>query len=103
MRGNVTKAIYAETIDCNGADQKEITEIFKECLALNSSERVPIAHGTWFIDETSTGVRHTSRNRLATNNKYPKIEDLERQCDRVAILKSRLVRFLTGPIPTKAT
>ena len=100
---NVTKAIFVRTMGCSEEDQKEIESILNACLSLNSQERVPIAHGTWFIDESRMGARHVPRNKLEMTVKYSKIGDIDAAAQKAATLRSRLIKFITGPIPSKAS
>jgi hypothetical protein len=62
---------------------------------------VPIAHGTWFIDSTGLGARHVSRGKLEPVVKFTKMKDIDSAAAEAASLKSRLVKFLTGPIPDR--
>jgi hypothetical protein len=70
---NVTKAIFVRTMQCEDGDRKEIESIMNACMALNNEERVPIAHGTWFIDDSGLGARHVPRTRLETTIKFSRI------------------------------
>jgi hypothetical protein len=98
---NVTKAVFIRTMGCNESDQKEIESILKGCLILNSDERVPIAHGTWFIDDTRLGARHVPRTKLEMTVKYSKIADIDAAAQKAATLKSRLIKFISGSAPSE--
>ena len=98
---NVTKAIFARTMGCEEDDRQEIESIMNACLALNNEERVPISHGTWFIDESGLGTRHVQRNKLEMTVKYSRIADIDAAAQKAATLRNRLVKFLIGPIPSK--
>lgn len=97
---NVTKAIFLRTIECEESDRKEIENIMNACMKLNAEERVPIAHGTWFIDETGLGARHVPRTKLGVTIKYSRIADIDAAAQKAATLRSRLIKFLCGPIPS---
>lgn len=99
---NVTKAIFMRTMGCDEDQRKEIETIFNACLALNSEERVPIAHGTWFISEAGLGARHVPRGKLEMTIKYSRIGDIDAAAQKAATLRTRLIKFIIGPIPTKA-
>jgi hypothetical protein len=99
---NVTKAIFTRTVGCDENDQKEIESILNACMTLNNEERVPIAHGTWFIDASRLGTRHVPRTKLEMTTKYSKIADIDAAAQKAATLKSRLIKFLCGPIPLEA-
>jgi hypothetical protein len=71
------------------------------CMALNSEERVPIAHGTWFIDGSGLGTRHVPRTKLEMTIKFSKIADIDAAAQKAATLKTRLIKFLIGPIPPR--
>jgi hypothetical protein len=96
---SVTKAIFIRTIGCEESDRKEIESIMNACMALNSEERVPIAHGTWFIDASSLGARHVPRTKLQMTVKYSRIADIDAAAQKAATLKMRLIKFIGGPIP----
>jgi hypothetical protein len=96
---NVTKAIFMRTMRCKEDDRKEIEAIMNACMALNNNERVPIAHGTWFIDDSGLGACHVPRNRLETTVKFSRIADIDAAAQKAATLKSRLIKFICGPIP----
>jgi hypothetical protein len=98
---NVTKAIFLRTMGCEESDRKEIEDIMNACMKLNVEERVPIAHGTWFIDETGLGARHVPRNKLEVTIKYSRIADIDAAAQKAATLRSRLIKFLCGPIPSQ--
>lgn len=100
---NVTKAIFLRTMGCGEADRKEIELIMNACLALNAEERVPIAHGTWFIDASGLGARHVPRGKLEITIKFLKIADIDAAAQKAATLRSRLIKFLIGPIPPRPT
>jgi hypothetical protein len=91
------------TMKCDENDRKEIESIMNACMTLNSEERVPIAHGTWFIDESGLGTRHVPRTKLETMVKYSRIDDIDAAAQKAATLKSRLIKFLCGPIPSETT
>jgi hypothetical protein len=95
---NVTKAIFTRIIGCEESDRKEIEAIMNDCMKLNNEERVPIAHGTWFIDESGLGARHVPRTKLEVTIKYSRIADIDAAAQKAATLKSRLIKFLCGPI-----
>jgi hypothetical protein len=96
---NVTKAIFMRTTRCEEDDRKEIESIMNACMTLNNEERVPIAHGTWFIDDTGLGARHVPRTRLETTTKFSRIADIDAAAQKAATLKTRLIKFICGPIP----
>ncbi|HEY8064564.1 MAG TPA: hypothetical protein VIF40_07525 [Methylosinus sp.] len=98
---NVTKAIFLRTIGCEEQDRKEIEDILNACMKLNNEERVPIAHGTWFIDESGLGARHVPRTKLDVTIKYSRISDIDAAAQKAATLRSRLIKFLCGPIPPR--
>ena len=98
---NVTKAIFQRTIVCEESDRKEIEDIMNACMKLNAEERVPIAHGTWFIGEAGLGARHVPRTKLEVTIKYSRIADIDAAAQKAATLRSRLIKFLCGPIPSK--
>jgi hypothetical protein len=62
--------------------------------------RVPVAHGTWFTDGSGMGVRHISRGSFTPDVKFSKIAELNQQSDNISKLRTRLVKFLIGPVPT---
>jgi hypothetical protein len=97
----VTEAIFVRTMKCEEADKKEIAEILKQAMALNNECRVPIAHGTWFIDETGLGNRHVPRNKLEVSIKFSRIGEIQAASKRASEIKSRLIKFLIGPIKPK--
>ncbi len=96
---SVTKAIFMRAMRCDETDRKEIESIMNACMALNSEERVPIAHGTWFIDASGLGARHVPRTRLETTIKFSRIADIDAAAQKAATLKVRLIKFIGGPIP----
>jgi hypothetical protein len=96
---SVTKAIFTRTAGCDENDRKEIEAIMNACMALNNEERVPIAHGTWFIDESGLGARHVRRTKLEMMIKFSRIADIDAAAQKAATLKRRLIKFLIGPIP----
>lgn len=98
---NVTKAVFMRTMNCNEKGCKEIETIMNACLTLNSEERVPIAHGTWFIDETRLGARHVPRGKLEMAVKYSRIADIDAAAQKAATLKIRLLKFL-GQLPLES-
>jgi hypothetical protein len=94
---NVTKAVFMRTMGAAEEERKEIEAILNACLALNSEERVPIAHGSWFIDASGLGARHIPRTKLEMTTKYERIADIDAAAQKAAKLKSRLIGFLIGP------
>ena len=98
---SVTKAIFMRSMGCDEDERKEIESIINACMALNNEERVPIAHGTWFIDETGLGARHVPRTKLEVTIKFSRIGDIDAAAQKAATLKSRLIKFLCGPIPPR--
>ena len=97
---NVTKAIFVRTMRCGEEDRQEIEAILNACLALNSEERVPIAHGTWFIDASGLGARHVPRTKLEMTIKFSRIADIDAAAQKAATLRTRLIKFITGGIPS---
>jgi len=97
---SVTEALYIETLGCSPEEEEAFRRIFKECKSLNGDVRVPVAHGTWFIDESSMGVRHTNREKFKPNVKFSKIAELDVQSDKADSLKSALIKLIIGPIPS---
>jgi hypothetical protein len=98
---SVTKAIFMRTVGCEETDKKEIESIMNACMALNNEERVPIAHGTWFIDDSGLGARHVPRTKLEMTIKYSRIAEIDAAAQKAATLKGRLIKFLIGPIPPR--
>jgi len=96
----VTEAIFVRTMKCGDDDKKEIGDILRQAMALNNDCRVPIAHGTWFIDESGSGTRHVPRGKLEVSIKFSKIGDIQAASKRALEIKSRLIKFLIGPIPS---
>lgn len=96
---NVTKALFIRTMRCEEGDRGEIEAIMNACMALNNDERVPIAHGTWFIDASGFGARHVPRTKLQMTIKFSRIADINAAAQKAATLRSRLIKFLCGPIP----
>jgi len=99
---NVTKAIFTRSMGCGEDDRREIESILNACMALNNDERVPIAHRTWFIDESRLGARHVPRGKLEMTIKYSRIADIDAAAQKAATLRTRLIKFICGPIPSKA-
>lgn len=91
---NITKAIFMRTIACEESDRKEIESIMNACVKLNDEARVPIAHGTWFIDETRLGTRHVPRNKLMETIKFSRIAEIDAAAQKAAALKIRLIKFI---------
>jgi hypothetical protein len=98
---NVTKAIFTRTLACEETDRKEIESIMNACVKLNDEARVPIAHGTWFIDETRLGTRHVPRTKLEETIKFSRIADIDAAAQKAATLKLRLLKFIGVAIPSK--
>jgi hypothetical protein len=100
---NVTKAIFMRTVGCEESDREEIESIMNACMTLNNEERVPIAHGTWFIDDSGLGARHVPRTKLETTIKFSRIADIAAAAQKAATLKSRLIKFICSPTPPPST
>jgi hypothetical protein len=94
---NVTKAVFTRTMGCTEEDKREIESILNDCLKLNNEERVPIAHGSWFIDASGLGARHVPRTKLEMTTRYERIADIDAAAQKAAKLKGRLIAFLLGP------
>jgi hypothetical protein len=92
---NVTKKVFlCRFPSYSEAEQKDIENLLNECMSVND-ERVRIAHGTWYVDESgSAGVRHVSRATLEPKFFYSHIKNLDRVTDKLQKLKSRLAKFL---------
>jgi hypothetical protein len=96
---NVTKAVFMRVVRCEQSDRDEIESIMNAALSLNSEDRLPIAHGTWFIGNEGHGARHVSRGKLEMKIRYPKIADIDAAAQTAATLRTRVVKFIRGTIP----
>ena len=76
------------TMRCDETDRKEIESIMNACMALNSEERVPIAHGTWFIDASGLGARHVPVNILEMTFNFSRIVEIDAAASSAATLNS---------------
>jgi hypothetical protein len=93
----ITQSIYRTVPHCTDEQRGELGKLLNDCRKIND-ERNRIAHGTWFISDEGSGTEHVSRSSREPKIYYSQIEDLEKVCDEVVKLKTRLEKFLTSQI-----
>lgn len=86
MLCTVSKEVFKLNLDKDAS--KKLEEILKKCHTLNTTNRLPIAHGTWFY---LGGVRHVSRQTLEPRFLFEDIEELR----KAAIDAQRLMGLFT--------
>jgi len=91
-----TKEFFRRFVDHTRHNQKEVDDLFKECLSINQ-RRVQIAHGTWFVDEIGLGTHHVARGSFSPKVLFKKTEELDQVTEKILGLQSRIMRLLIWP------
>jgi hypothetical protein len=69
---------------------KELTGILSEGLEINDNARVPLAHGSWYLNRPAGLTVHRSRNSLKERQFFEKPGELDRLAERLFVLRHRL-------------
>ncbi|HEY1930853.1 MAG TPA: hypothetical protein VGG99_02480 [Acetobacteraceae bacterium] len=91
-----TREFFRRFVEHTRHNQKEVDDLFKECLSINES-RVQIAHGTWFVDAVGLGTQHVARGSFAPKILYKKTHELDQITEKIMSLQCRIMRLLIWP------
>ncbi|WP_166295890.1 hypothetical protein [Bradyrhizobium sp. 2S1] len=65
-------------------------EIINEGMTINTTARLPLAHGSWYINKPAGLAVHTSRSSLKERDFFGEPGELDRLADRLFLMRSQL-------------
>jgi hypothetical protein len=69
---------------------KKLTAILKEGLDINTAARIPLAHGSWYLNRPAGLSVYSSRNSLESRNFFGKPGELDKLAERLFVLRHQL-------------
>jgi hypothetical protein len=76
---------------CEQSDKlKELTAILNEGLEINNTARVPLAHGSWYLNRPAGLAVHSSRSTLKQREFFERPGELDTLANRLFVLRHRL-------------
>jgi len=73
-----------------GKKLKTLTAILNEGLTINTTARIPVAHGSWYLNRPAGFSVHSSRNNLAERHFFTKPGELDKLAERLLVLRHQL-------------
>lgn len=74
----------------SGKKLKTLTAILNEGLTINTTARIPLAHGSWYLNRPAGLSVHSSRNNLVERNFFAKPGELDKLAERLLVLRHQL-------------
>jgi len=74
----------------SGKKLKTLTAILNEGLKINTTARIPLAHGSWYLNRPAGLSVHSSRNNLENRNFFAKPGELDKLAERLLVLRHQL-------------
>jgi hypothetical protein len=82
------KLLFEKTY--SGKKLKTLTAILNEGLKINTTARIPLAHGSWYLNRPAGFSVHSSRNKLEERNFFSKPGELDKLAERLLVLRHQL-------------
>jgi hypothetical protein len=74
----------------SGKKLKTLTAILNEGLKINTTARIPLAHGSWYQNRPAGLSVYSSRNNLEERNFFGKPGELDKLAERLFVLRHQL-------------